>query len=240
MFVSSAQRTARAQPHIPARRRSCISTTPVLHPASGPGLYRTRRSVRSAWSGEVPQLHRATHRNWPGPREALAELRDGDTLMVTKLDRLARSVRDAADIAAEVEERGTTFRRRSYSLPHRPDGQAIVQRAEHGRRARSGPRPPANARRHGGHEGSGADFEEATEVLASIGTPPRRTHEGWRTHDVGSGGAHESFKGYPSIAQCSTRLHAPLGSATRTESNSLISSKAVVHLRASEDPITPT
>lgn len=47
-----------------------------------------------------------TNRDRPGLREALAALRDGDTLVVTKLDRLARSVRDAADIAAEVEERG--------------------------------------------------------------------------------------------------------------------------------------
>lgn len=47
-----------------------------------------------------------TNRDRPGLREALAALREGDTLVVTKLDRLARSVRDAADIAAEVEERG--------------------------------------------------------------------------------------------------------------------------------------
>lgn len=33
-------------------------------------------------------------------------MREGDTLVVTKLNRLARSVRDAADIAVEVERRG--------------------------------------------------------------------------------------------------------------------------------------
>lgn len=47
-----------------------------------------------------------TTRERPGLREALAALRDGDTLVVTKLDRLARSVRDAADIASEIEARG--------------------------------------------------------------------------------------------------------------------------------------
>ncbi|OIJ35441.1 hypothetical protein BK826_08100 [Rothia kristinae] len=47
-----------------------------------------------------------TNRDRPGLREALAALREGDTLVVTKLDRLARSVRDAADIAAEIEQRG--------------------------------------------------------------------------------------------------------------------------------------
>lgn len=47
-----------------------------------------------------------TTRDRPGLREALAAIREGDTLAVTKLDRLARSVRDAADIATEVEARG--------------------------------------------------------------------------------------------------------------------------------------
>ncbi len=47
-----------------------------------------------------------TNRERPGLREALAALRAGDTLVVTKLDRLARSVRDAADIASEIEARG--------------------------------------------------------------------------------------------------------------------------------------
>jgi DNA invertase Pin-like site-specific DNA recombinase len=37
----------------------------------------------------------------PGLREALAACRAGDTLVVTKLDRLARSVPDARAIADE-------------------------------------------------------------------------------------------------------------------------------------------
>lgn len=41
----------------------------------------------------------------PGPREALAACRDGDTLVVTKLDRLARSLRDAKDIVDELTRR---------------------------------------------------------------------------------------------------------------------------------------
>lgn len=47
-----------------------------------------------------------TNRERPGLYQALAALRDGDTLVVTKLDRLARSVGDASDIVAEVEQRG--------------------------------------------------------------------------------------------------------------------------------------
>ena len=41
-----------------------------------------------------------------GLDQALAALREGDTLVVTKLDRLARSVPDARSIAAEVEAKG--------------------------------------------------------------------------------------------------------------------------------------
>ena len=41
----------------------------------------------------------------PGLGEALAACRDGDTLVVTKLDRLARSLRDAKDIVDELTRR---------------------------------------------------------------------------------------------------------------------------------------
>ena len=43
-----------------------------------------------------------TNRARPGLREALAACRSGDTLVVAKLDRLARSLRDAKDIVDEL------------------------------------------------------------------------------------------------------------------------------------------
>ena len=43
-----------------------------------------------------------TNRARPGLREALAACRGGDTLVVAKLDRLARSLRDAKDIIDEL------------------------------------------------------------------------------------------------------------------------------------------
>jgi DNA invertase Pin-like site-specific DNA recombinase len=43
-----------------------------------------------------------TNRARPGLREALAACRAGDTLVVTKLDRLARSLPDARDIADDL------------------------------------------------------------------------------------------------------------------------------------------
>jgi predicted site-specific integrase-resolvase len=42
-----------------------------------------------------------TNRDRPGLREAMAACRAGDALVVTKLDRLARSLPDARDIVAE-------------------------------------------------------------------------------------------------------------------------------------------
>jgi len=47
-----------------------------------------------------------TNRARPGLREAMAACRTGDTLVVTKLDRLARSVPDARDIVDELTARG--------------------------------------------------------------------------------------------------------------------------------------
>src|SRR5271168_2809947 len=47
-----------------------------------------------------------TNRDRPGLREALAACRAGDTLVVTKLDRLARSLPDARDIAGELTSAG--------------------------------------------------------------------------------------------------------------------------------------
>jgi DNA invertase Pin-like site-specific DNA recombinase len=46
-----------------------------------------------------------TNRARPGLREALAACPAGDTLVVTKLDRLARSLPDARDIVEELTER---------------------------------------------------------------------------------------------------------------------------------------
>jgi len=47
-----------------------------------------------------------TNRDRPGLREALAACHEGDTLVVAKLDRLARSLPDARDIVDELTTRG--------------------------------------------------------------------------------------------------------------------------------------
>jgi len=50
-----------------------------------------------------------TNRARPGLNQALAAVRHGDTLIVPKLDRLARSVPDARAIADELAARGVTL-----------------------------------------------------------------------------------------------------------------------------------
>lgn len=50
-----------------------------------------------------------TNRTRPGLREALVAVRAGDTLVVTKLDRLARSLPDARDIADELTRKGVSL-----------------------------------------------------------------------------------------------------------------------------------
>ena len=47
-----------------------------------------------------------THRARPGLDQAMAAVREGDTLVVPKLDRLARSVPDARHIADQLEAKG--------------------------------------------------------------------------------------------------------------------------------------
>ena len=60
-----------------------------------------------------------TNRERPGLREALAACRAGDTLVVTKLDRLARSLPDARDIVDEPTRR--QVRLQIGSSVHDPD-----------------------------------------------------------------------------------------------------------------------
>ena len=66
-----------------------------------------------------------TNRERPGLREALAACRAGDTLVVTKLDRLARSLPDARAIADELTARSvrlSLWAGRSTTRPTRSGG----------------------------------------------------------------------------------------------------------------------
>ncbi len=83
-----------------------------------------------------------TNRERPGLREALAACRAGDTLVVTKLDRLARSLPDARAIADELTARHVRLNLGgSVYDPTDAVGRRAVQRIGHGGRVRVRPPP---------------------------------------------------------------------------------------------------
>ena len=66
-------------------------------------------------------------RDRPGLDQALAACRPGDALVVTKLDRLARSVRDARDIIDDLTRRSVTLNLGgSVHDPHDPVGRLLL------------------------------------------------------------------------------------------------------------------
>ncbi|WP_431836522.1 recombinase family protein [Cellulomonas sp. Y8] len=68
-----------------------------------------------------------TNRDRPGLREALAAVRAGDTLVVTKLDRLARSIRDAHDLVDDLTARGVRLQiGGSVHDPNDPVGRLLL------------------------------------------------------------------------------------------------------------------
>lgn len=75
----------------------------------------------------VDQGMTGTNRDRPGLRQALAATRTGDTLVVTKLDRLARSIRDAHDIVDELTAAGVRLQiGASIHDPHDPVGRLLL------------------------------------------------------------------------------------------------------------------
>lgn len=65
----------------------------------GAGAKKVFREVASGARADRPQL-----------RRALGRLDEGDVLVVTRLDRLARSTRDLLNVLAAVADRGAAFR----------------------------------------------------------------------------------------------------------------------------------
>ncbi len=57
-----------------------------------------------------------TRRDRPGLDRALDHLREGDTLVVWKLDRLGRSVKDLIDLVGDLERRGVHFQSLTDSI----------------------------------------------------------------------------------------------------------------------------
>jgi DNA invertase Pin-like site-specific DNA recombinase len=62
----------------------------------------------------------------PGLKKALASLREGDTLVIWKLDRLGRSLAELIAIMADLERRGIGFRSLSESIDTTTPGGRLV------------------------------------------------------------------------------------------------------------------
>jgi DNA invertase Pin-like site-specific DNA recombinase len=87
--------------------RAACRVRPMLHRSTRPHC---QRDALSGLGVEVDRIYvdhglTGTNRERPGLREALAACRAGDTLVVTRLDRLARSLPDARAIADELTTR---------------------------------------------------------------------------------------------------------------------------------------
>ncbi|MGP5306404.1 recombinase family protein [Brachybacterium alimentarium] len=79
---------------------------------------KTYREYQSAGTAsERPQL-----------REAIDYVREGDTLVVASIDRLARSLRDMLAIMEELEAKGVTVQFCTQGLTIRPDGGDLTTR----------------------------------------------------------------------------------------------------------------
>jgi len=123
-----------------------------------------------------------TNRARPGLREALAACRTGDTLVVTKLDRLARSVPDARDIVDELSARGVRLNLGgSIHDPTDPVGRLLFKVLSMVAESKptSPARAPAKAWPSPKQKGSP---RQAAQTQAPAGTAPRRALERRQAH----------------------------------------------------------
>jgi len=115
-----------------------------------------------------------TNRDRPGLRTALAVCRDGDTLVVTKLDRLARSLPDAREIIDDLTKRHVKpSLGGSLHDPTDPIGRLLFN-VLLGRRVRVRPHPAPHPRGHEGRQGQGPPPRQATQAQPAPGGTPRR------------------------------------------------------------------
>jgi DNA invertase Pin-like site-specific DNA recombinase len=120
----------------------------------------------------------------PGLTQALEFLRDGDTLVVWKLDRLGRSVKHLVDLVGELREQGIQFRSLTDSIDTAtPSGRfffhvmaslAEMERELTVERTKAGLEVARSLGRVGGRKRRMTDskIESAKKLLAS-GVPPR-------------------------------------------------------------------
>ena len=85
------------------------------------------RDLKAAGATKLYREQVSSQGKRPELEAALDYLRDGDVLVVTKLDRLARSVADLTRIVAEVAEKGASLRVLAMNLDtESPTGKLMV------------------------------------------------------------------------------------------------------------------
>ena len=118
----------------------------------------------------------------PRPARSPRRLPSGDTLVVTKLDRLARSLPDARDIVEELTEAGVKLNiGGSVHDPTDPVGRLLFNVLGDDRRIRVGPHQDADEGGHEGRQGQGPAARQAAQALPAPGSPPRRPGAGKHT-----------------------------------------------------------
>lgn len=120
----------------------------------------------------------------PGLNKALEMLRDGDTLVVWKLDRLGRSVKNLVDLVGELHKQGVQFKSLTDAIDTgTPSGRfffhvmaslAEMERELTVERTRAGLEVARQLGRKGGRKRQMTDskIESAKKLLAN-GVPPR-------------------------------------------------------------------
>ena len=148
-----------------------------------------------------------TNRDRPGLREALAACRAGDTLVVTKLDRLARSLPDARDIVDELTAAGVKLNLGgSVHDPNDPVGRLLFTVLSMIAEFEVRPRPGTDSRGHGRRQGEGPSARQATQAQ-----PAQEAHL-VELHRAGEHTISELEELFPSPAPPSiARLPAPAG-----------------------------
>lgn len=96
--------------------------------SAGQNLDRQLEAVGAADKTYREYQSAATASERPQLREALDYVREGDTLVVSSIDRLARSLRDMLEIMEELEQKGVTVEFISQGLAIRPDGGDLTTR----------------------------------------------------------------------------------------------------------------
>ena len=90
------------------------------------GLEAQRRDLEAAGATKIFSEHISATAKRNALEECLSFVREGDTLMVTKPDRLARSTADLLAIQTDLEKRGVDLVIQSMGLDTR--GMAAIQR----------------------------------------------------------------------------------------------------------------